>query len=299
MRSQLQAGQRALGCPRSGIINLGHQQYRAFVKPGASTATKKHSGSQSVAVELTNTSFSSRKLNATVLIGAPLDVVWGALTDYDNLGTFIPSLVENRCLERRPQGCLLYQVGAQDVAMGVKFSAACTLEIQEYPMGIPDGLCTVDGNWDYYFPRPWGGSSSNDSTSASVSSMSSMEVDVWRDISFSAVEGDFKAFKGIWRIQMNDEDSSFLHYSLFVKPHPWLPVGLIQSRIKNEVVTNLKAVRRHTEHVYKRQVKQQQQQQQAGAGPLSSASSSTMSSSTLSTSSSVGTDADDTAGSGM
>jgi hypothetical protein len=82
--------------------------HAAFLQ-GASTATKKHS-SQSVAVELTNTSFSSRKLNATVLIGAPLDVVWGALTDYDNLGTFIPSLVENRCLERRPEGCLLYQV---------------------------------------------------------------------------------------------------------------------------------------------------------------------------------------------
>lgn len=90
------------------------------------------------------------------------------------------------------------QVGAQDVAMGVKFSAACTLEIQEYPTGIPDGLCTVDGNWDYYFPRPWGGSSSNDSTSASVSSMSSMEVDVWRDISFSAVEGDFKVGWAGW-----------------------------------------------------------------------------------------------------
>jgi hypothetical protein len=105
-----------------------------------------------------------------------------------------------------------------------------------------------------------------------------------------------QAFKGIWRIQANDEDSSFLHYSLFVKPHPWLPVGLIQSRIRDEVVTNLKAVRRHAEHVHKRQVKQQQQQ--AGPGPLSSASS-TASSSTLSTSSSVGTDADDTAASGM
>ena len=79
-------------------------------RAGASTATKRHSASQSVAVELTNTSFSSRKLNATVLIGAPLDVVWGSLTDYDNLGTFIPSLVENKCLEKRPQGCLLYQV---------------------------------------------------------------------------------------------------------------------------------------------------------------------------------------------
>jgi hypothetical protein len=81
--------------------------------------------------------------------------------------------------------------------MGVKFSAACTLEIQEYPQGIPDGLCTVDGNWDYYFPQPWGGSSSNDSASASASS-SSMDVDVWRDISFAAVEGDFQVGLACW-----------------------------------------------------------------------------------------------------
>jgi hypothetical protein len=88
---------------------------------------------------------------------------------------------------------LSLQVGAQDVAMGVKFSAACTLEIQEYPQGIPDGLCTVDGNWDYYFPQPWGGSSTNSSASASsVSSVSSMDVDIWRDISFNSVDGDFK-----------------------------------------------------------------------------------------------------------
>jgi hypothetical protein len=103
-----------------------------------------------------------------------------------------------------------------------------------------------------------------------------------------------QAFKGIWRIQANDADSSFLHYSLFVKPHPWLPVGLIQSRIRDEVVNNLKAVRRHTEHVYKRQVKQQQQQ--AGAGALSSESSLMSSSTTIS---SAGTDADDTAGSSI
>lgn len=65
-----------------------------------------------VAVKLTATSFSSRKLQASVAIHAPLPVVWEALTDYENLGTFIPSLAENRCLERRKQGCLLYQVGA-------------------------------------------------------------------------------------------------------------------------------------------------------------------------------------------
>jgi hypothetical protein len=91
---------------------------------------------------------------------------------------------------------LRLQVGAQDVAMGVKFSAACTLEIQEYPQGIPNGLCAVDGNWDYYFPQPWGGSSSSNSnasaSSSSSSSVSSMDVDVWRDISFASVEGDFQ-----------------------------------------------------------------------------------------------------------
>jgi hypothetical protein len=95
---------------------------------------------------------------------------------------------------------LWLQVGAQDVAMGVKFSAACTLEIQEYPQGIPDGLCAVDGNWDYYFPQPWGGSSSSNSSasiSASSSSLSSMDVDIWRDISFASVEGDFQVSVGL------------------------------------------------------------------------------------------------------
>jgi hypothetical protein len=37
-------------------------------------------------------------------------VVWSALTDYDNLGTFIPGLVENKCLQRYRAGCKLFQV---------------------------------------------------------------------------------------------------------------------------------------------------------------------------------------------
>lgn len=77
--------------------------------------------------------------------------------------------------------------------MGVKFSAACTLEIQEYPRGIPDGLCTADGNWDYYFPRPGSSSSSgNASSSASNSDSEAGPEPGVRDISFSLVEGDFQ-----------------------------------------------------------------------------------------------------------
>lgn len=83
-----------------------------FCAAESSIATKHaRSPKREVAVELVSTSFSSRKLHASIAIGAPVDVVWEALTDYENLGTFIPSLVENKCLERRPQGCVLYQVG--------------------------------------------------------------------------------------------------------------------------------------------------------------------------------------------
>lgn len=69
--------------------------------------------------------------------------------------------------------------------MGVKFSAACTLEIQEYPSGIPESLCTVDGDWDAYFPCPSSGSSAS-------SGSTSEDEQAHRDISFSLVEGDFQ-----------------------------------------------------------------------------------------------------------
>jgi hypothetical protein len=81
-----------------------------------------------------------------------------------------------------------------------------------------------------------------------------------------------QAFKGIWRMSPGGAGPSgtTLQYSLFVRPHPWLPVKLIEDRISSEVVNNLTAVRRHTERVHKRQ---QQRQQQAEANATSSVDS--------------------------
>ncbi|GFH11362.1 polyketide_cyc domain-containing protein [Haematococcus lacustris] len=56
------------------------------------------------------TSWNSRKLHASITINAPVSTVWASLTDYDGLGNFIPSLVENRCLRRKPDGAVLLQV---------------------------------------------------------------------------------------------------------------------------------------------------------------------------------------------
>lgn len=326
-----------LACPATDVVAT------AGWRPSNRTNS---SSRKDVAVKLTATSFSSRKLQATVDINAPVPVVWEALTDYDNLGTFIPSLAENRCLERRKQGCLLYQVrrgvgscrrtrlpaaaavqtrsiaqsssmpaahprsvcqrcqpacasslngyiaghglfgfsgwvcrhslsqeagcqtpwramhgahkpntqfalpstrsqpggaataavaaaavsgtqvGAQDVAMGLKFSAACTLEIKEYPDGIPTRLTTQHGDYGRYFPSPQpptGGALSSSSSSSSfnssgastssvssyssmdsMSSMSSMDeasTSGAQDISFNLVAGDFQVRGAVlvWR----------------------------------------------------------------------------------------------------
>eukprot|EP00882_Tetradesmus_deserticola_P011609 GHRQ01012282.1.p1 GENE.GHRQ01012282.1~~GHRQ01012282.1.p1 ORF type:complete len:237 (+),score=44.75 GHRQ01012282.1:139-849(+) len=202
MHAQLVPGHSALESTRPDTKQLKElrKQRKALVKTGATAVTKKSSAAaqQSVSVKLTNISFSSRLLNATAHIAAPVEVVWAALTDYDNLASFIPSLVENKCLERRPHGCLLRQVGSQDIALGMKFSAACTLEIVEYPQGIPDGLCSDTGNWDEHFPNPGGSAStSGDNVCSSSSESSSCDGDGAaatgvRDLSFSLVEGDFQ-----------------------------------------------------------------------------------------------------------
>ena len=68
------------------------------------------SPSVGVSIQVDKTSWNSRRIYASISITAPVEMVWDALTDYDNLGTFIPSLVENRCLERTGRTAVLYQV---------------------------------------------------------------------------------------------------------------------------------------------------------------------------------------------
>lgn len=130
--------------------------------------------------------------------------------------------------------------------MGMKFRAATTLRIGEHPAGLPAERCLVGGSGGdnsgsgfhdklYPFPSQW-----------------LPDQPVHGDITFDQVDGDFNAFKGVWRIQpgLQGPASAWLVYALYVRPQPWLPVGLIQDRIAREVVANLQAVQRHTERLH-------------------------------------------------
>ncbi|GIL82077.1 hypothetical protein Vretifemale_10968 [Volvox reticuliferus] len=74
------------------------------------TATKVQAISD-VRIEVEKTSWTSRRIFASVVVATPKNTVWSALTDYDNLGSIVPSIVENRCLERTANSALVYQVG--------------------------------------------------------------------------------------------------------------------------------------------------------------------------------------------
>ncbi|BDA51073.1 hypothetical protein COCOBI_17-2930 [Coccomyxa sp. Obi] len=203
------------------------------------------SAADSVAVAVEPAGSNGRCLYAGVDISAPVDVIWGALTDYDGLGDFIPGLAENRCLERREQGAQLLQVGEQEIAFGAKFRARVVLDIQEFWTGMPGH--SSNGSRHTNGGRP--------SEEPHIQPRSPLRTQP-RDIAFSATEGDFQVFRGVWRIQEGERNSnsSRLSYALFVRPQLWLPVRLVQGRIENEIKNNLAAVQRHTEGLYVRRI---------------------------------------------
>ena len=164
-----------------------------------------------VLVEIKQLPGGMREVWALVDVAAPAELVWRTLTDYERLADIVPSLDENRVLERWAGGVRLQQVAAQELAWGLKFSATATLNIEELPNGI-----TQAGRKG----QPGGGQRRIVPRSPGVAPQSV------RDICFSLVDSrDLKRFVGTWRIETRDDVRSRLIYVVEVQPQPWLPVG--------------------------------------------------------------------------
>ncbi|KAH8956042.1 hypothetical protein BDL97_07G017400 [Sphagnum fallax] len=174
--------------------------------------------SSNATVAVTNLGNNMRKMEATIAIRAPLEAVWGVLTDYEHLADHIPGLAVSQILERRPSGARLLQIGQKNLALGVKFKAKAVVEVsEEAAQELPNGTL--------------------------------------RDLHFETVEGDFQVFKGTWRMHQVHSDKSskspsaeknvetHLSYILKVQPKHWIPVALIEGVVCNEVICNLNSVR--------------------------------------------------------
>ena len=150
------------------------------------------------------------------------------------------------------KGAVLRQVGGAKV-VGINFSARTTLEVREWPNGMPDFAHFEDEVYEgksrsvrvreskareltrYAFPRPF--------------ALSSLPV---KDISMQSIEeddGEFRMYQGVWRMQPLPGCSPVggsamrLTYAVEVSPRPYLPVALVEGRIAQDLCTNLKAIR--------------------------------------------------------
>ena len=163
-----------------------------------------------------------------------------------------PEEVQCKQIAEKMKGSLLKQVGGAKVA-GINFSAKTTLEVREWPQGMPDFAHFNDEMWmgksredrakeypkvklqRYRFPRPF-----------AVSSLPT------RDISMQSIEnddGEFRMYQGVWRMQPlpgcapPGSQAMRLTYAVEISPRAYLPVQLVENRIAKDLCTNLEAIR--------------------------------------------------------
>ncbi|GLT44814.1 hypothetical protein SLA2020_186910 [Shorea laevis] len=179
-----------------------------------------------VCVEIKKIGRNFRKIRSKIGIDAGLDTVWNIMTDYEKLVDIVPGLVVSKLVEKKGNSARLYQIGQQNLPLGLKFNAKVVLDCYEKDLEI----------------SPFGKK---------------------RDIEFKMVEGDFQCFEGKWSIeqfnggQCKDSEASFgqnfqtsLSYVVDVKPKLWLPVHLIEGRICREIKTNLTSIREEAKKVF-------------------------------------------------
>lgn len=203
-----------------------------------------------VAVRIERTSSNSRRILGEITIpNVPMDAVWSILTDYDNLAVHVPNLVESKIVQRGVNGrpgdgqyqCRLYQKGAQKI-IGFEFGASVTMDMKEYVLFSPNQMIDYrkisfkcydsfffqefDGEWKVYErPSSW--------------------------MPFS--NGDLEKVKNV---------ESVLSYAVDVRPKGPVPVAALEWRIREDVPTNLRAVKKAAQQY---EMNRQRQTQQANS----------------------------------
>ena len=73
-------------------------------------------------------------------------------------------------------------------------------------------------------------------------------IDLYEDkelglLEFSLIKGDFRKFEGSWKIQtIKGTSKNSLIYDLTVQGCQWMPIGMIEKRLKKDLSENLIAV---------------------------------------------------------
>ncbi len=202
-------------------------------------------------------SLQSRRISATILVDGEIDEVWKILTDYNNLAYHVPNLVQSYVVQDRVASkysyknpnfqkddideidtdVRIFQEGAQKI-MGFDFRANLKMDMQAKPVGYASSVA--------------GGGRAKAGREVTSRSLGFTLADSFM----------FSAFDGSWTVrkhsrvpvnggQLGQSDAtrvwSQLTYSVLVKPRGPVPVAALEWRIKEDVPTNLLAVKKAVE----------------------------------------------------
>mmetsp|Transcript_21994 Transcript_21994/g.30913 ORF Transcript_21994/g.30913 Transcript_21994/m.30913 type:complete len:462 (-) Transcript_21994:142-1527(-) len=244
----------------------------------SSTTTTNPNQEDPVAVKIERTSPNSRRISGDIIVPRSIDDVWAILTDYDNLSIHVPNLVESRRLNnsknnsRSPssnhnnnnpnngaiQGdgsykCRLFQKGAQKI-IGFEFAASVTMDMTESVLvksrqetfvangvsGVKEIVNSINNSRRQ--------TKTTSSSSPKRSSSSLLRED--RRIAFKCVDSQFfSEFDGMWSVQNMPSDAggrekTRVSYVVDVRPRGPVPVIALEWRIREDVPTNLRAVKK-------------------------------------------------------
>ncbi|XP_076917628.1 uncharacterized protein LOC143577784 [Bidens hawaiensis] len=197
------------------------QQLEPEPEPEPELESEPETGDASgIEVEIEKVSSNRRVIRSKVLIEASLETVWGILTDYERLADVIPSLVVSQVLDKSENFARLLQIGQQNLAFGLKFSAKGVVDCYEQDFEV----------------LPYGQR---------------------RNIEFKMIEGDFQLFEGKWSIEQYEQSgfesgqqyNTTLLYMVEVEPKMWLPVQLVEGRISREIQVNLFSIREEARRI--------------------------------------------------
>jgi hypothetical protein len=184
-----------------------------------------------VAVRIEKSSPNSRKIAGDITVGSPIDDVWAILTDYNRLSIHVPNLVESKVVSSRGRGspgdgmyqCRLYQKGAQKI-IGFEFGADVTMDMTER---------IVSGS--HHSP------SGDDAAAVSYPETRKIAFKCVDSMFFSEFDGEWSASEMVGE---NGEQLTKLSYVVDVRPKGPVPVAALEWRIREDVPTNLRAVKR-------------------------------------------------------
>jgi hypothetical protein len=185
-----------------------------------------------VAVRIEKSSPNSRKIAGDITVATPIDDVWAILTDYNRLSIHVPNLVESKIVSSKGRGsqgdgayqCRLYQKGAQKI-IGFEFGADVTMDMTE----------SIVSGASHHAPA------GKDDEAVSYPET--------RKIAFKCVDSMFfSEFDGEWSaseiLGENGDQFTKLSYVVDVRPKGPVPVAALEWRIREDVPTNLRAVKR-------------------------------------------------------